>query len=128
MDAITSFISALHPYDALPEDERTRVARSFTRSQLPEGQIVYTLDQKLDGLYLVETGAVEITDRNGALVSLLERGHSFGERGLLADGRAVTSARMARTISSTKRARASQLPPYSSRRSLIPEDRNCVIR
>lgn len=96
MDAITSFLAGLHPYDTLPEDERARVARSFTRSQLAEGQIVYTLDQQLEGLYLVETGAVEITDRNGALVSLLERGNSFGERGLLADGRAVTTARMAR--------------------------------
>ncbi|MBA4489757.1 DUF294 nucleotidyltransferase-like domain-containing protein [Paracoccus sp. S1E-3] len=96
MDATTTLISTLHPYDSLPEDERARVARSFTRSDLAEGQIVYALGQKLDGLYLVETGAVEITDRNGVLVSVLERGNSFGKRGLMADGRAVTTARMAR--------------------------------
>ena len=96
MDAITKFIAALHPYDTLPEDERTRVARSFTRSELAEGQIVYAIGQELAGLFLVETGAVEITGQGGALVSLLERGNSFGERGLLSDGRAVTTARMAR--------------------------------
>ncbi|NHF72197.1 putative nucleotidyltransferase substrate binding domain-containing protein [Paracoccus xiamenensis] len=97
MEAIDALISVLHPYDTLSEDERARVVRSFARSQLPEGAMIYTRGQILDGLYIVENGAVEITDANGALVSLLERGNSFGERGLLADGRAVTTARMART-------------------------------
>ena len=39
-----------------------------------------------------------------------------------------TVARIARTMSSTKRARFSSGPPYSSLRSLIAELRNCVIR
>ena len=39
-----------------------------------------------------------------------------------------TSRRIARMISSRKRARFSSEPPNSSRRSLIPELRNCVIR
>lgn len=81
MDAITKFIAGLHPYDTLPEDERTRVARSFTRSELAEGQIVYALGQELAGLFLVETGAVEIIGQGGALVSLLERGNSLANAG-----------------------------------------------
>ena len=41
---------------------------------------------------------------------------------------AADPPRIARTISSTKRARFSSGPPYSSLRSLIAELRNCVIR
>ena len=39
-----------------------------------------------------------------------------------------TLARTALTMSSTKRARFSSEPPYSSLRSLMAELRNCVIR
>lgn len=92
MDAITTFLAGLHPYDTLPENELARVARSFARTDIAAGQQIYALGQVLDGLYLVERGTVEVTDPNGALVSILGRGNSFGERGLLADGRAVTTA------------------------------------
>ncbi|MFD1796199.1 cyclic nucleotide-binding/CBS domain-containing protein [Paracoccus aurantiacus] len=96
MDDITTFISALHPYDTLPEDELARVASSFARSAHKAGDTIYRHGQPLDGLYVVESGAVRITDQNGAPVSILERGNSFGERGLVSDGRAATNARMER--------------------------------
>ena len=39
-----------------------------------------------------------------------------------------TSARIALTVSSSSRARFSSGPPYSSSRSLMAEERNCVNR
>lgn len=93
--SIRTFLESVHPYDTLPQDELARVAGSFGRSQVPAGTPIYAIGETLAGLYLVESGSVEILDRNGALVSLLGRRNSFGERGLLRDGLAVTSARAA---------------------------------
>ena len=92
MDDILKFIASVHPYDALPRDELTRVAAAFVARDWPEGAKVYRAGETLDGLYLIEGASVEITDPNGELVSILGRANSFGERGLLSDGLAATTA------------------------------------
>lgn len=91
--SIQGFLEAVHPYDTLPQDELARVASSFGRRTVPAGADIYSIGEPLTGLYLIESGGVEILDRNGALVSLLGKRNSFGERGLMRDGLAVTSAR-----------------------------------
>ncbi|MFD1911430.1 DUF294 nucleotidyltransferase-like domain-containing protein [Halodurantibacterium flavum] len=90
---ILAFLETVHPYDSLPQDELARVAGSFGRRTHGPGQEIYALGDMLDGLYLVKRGSVEVVDRNGGLVSLLGPRNSFGERGLMRDGRAVTTAR-----------------------------------
>ena len=90
---IRAFLESVHPYDSLPQDELARVAASFSRRDVPAGHSVYSAGQPLDGLYLVKRGAVEVTDVNGATVSVLAPRNSFGERGLMRDGLAVTTAR-----------------------------------
>ncbi len=87
------FLETIHPYDVLPRDELARVATSFSRRDMAVGDIVYRLGDMLDGLFVIEEGAVEITDANGVQVSLLGPRNSFGERGLGRDGRAVTTAK-----------------------------------
>ncbi len=89
---VLEFLQSVHPYDTLPQDELARVASCFSRSELPEGTVVYTQGDPISGVYLVKSGMVEVTDGNGALVSILSPRNSFGERGLLRDGRAVTTA------------------------------------
>jgi len=91
--SVAAFLASVHPYDSLPRDELARVAGSFSRRDIPAETPVYAFGEPLAGLFLIETGAVEIADRNGGLVSLLGPRNSFGERGLLRDGLAVTSAR-----------------------------------
>lgn len=90
---IEGFLATVHPYDSLPRDELARVAGSFGRRHLTAGVEIYGLGEPLAGLFLIESGGVEILDRNGALVSLLGPRNSFGERGLMRDGVAVTTAR-----------------------------------
>ncbi|MGB7262995.1 MAG: putative nucleotidyltransferase substrate binding domain-containing protein [Albidovulum sp.] len=92
---IQTFLETVHPYDALPQDELARVAGFFSRRYLAKGADIYAIGEPLAGLYLIETGGVEITDGNGVQVSLLGPRNSFGERGLMRDGLAVTSARVA---------------------------------
>ncbi|MFI0397016.1 DUF294 nucleotidyltransferase-like domain-containing protein [Paracoccus jiaweipingae] len=94
MTDILDFISGIHPYDALSRDELARVAGSFSRRDFAAGETVYRHGEPLSGLFLIDSAGVEVTDRNGGLVSVLGRGNSFGERGLMGDGLAVTSARV----------------------------------
>jgi CBS domain-containing protein len=93
LETVTAFLETVHPYDSLPRDELVRVAGSFSRREYPAGAEVYAAGEPLKGLYLVKRGAVEVLDRNGGLVSILGARNSFGERGLLRDGLALTSAR-----------------------------------
>jgi CBS domain-containing protein len=90
--ALTRFLSAVHPYDTLPADRLDRLTRAFRPLPLQAEQPVYALGEKLEGLYLIHEGQVEIRDENGVAVSILGPRNSFGERGLLRDGRAATSA------------------------------------
>lgn len=93
-DAATArFLASVHPYDSLPQDELARVAGSFGRRHASAGDTIYRIGDTLDGLFLIEAGAVEVTDANGVQVSLLGPRNSFGERGLARDGRAMTTAR-----------------------------------
>lgn len=93
LQAILSFLEAVHPYDSLPRDELVRVAGCFSRRELPAETQVYAIGDPLEGLYLIKRGGIEVLDRNGALVSLLSARNTFGERGLMRDGLAVTTAR-----------------------------------
>ncbi|QIR83880.1 putative nucleotidyltransferase substrate binding domain-containing protein [Paracoccus sp. AK26] len=93
MTGIIDFIATVHPYDSLKRDELARVAGSFSRRSFAPGQTIYEFGDRLPGLYLIESGHVVVTDRHGDSVSQLGPRNSFGERGLLRHGTAVTSAR-----------------------------------
>ncbi len=92
-DAIRAFLESVHPYDSLPRDELTQIVGSFSRREYPAGSEIYSAGEPLKGIFLIKRGAVEVVDRNGELVSILGPRNSFGERGLMRDGLAVTSAR-----------------------------------
>ncbi|CUH54051.1 DUF294 nucleotidyltransferase-like domain-containing protein [Shimia marina] len=92
-EQVTRFLRSVHPYDTLSEDALTALAPIFERISLPTGAPIYTLGDTLSGLYLIYNGTVEICDENGVVVSHLGLRNSFGERGLLRDGTAATSAR-----------------------------------
>ncbi|WP_119166559.1 DUF294 nucleotidyltransferase-like domain-containing protein [Algihabitans albus] len=86
------FLASVHPYDSLLPDELTRVAAAFRQVECEAGSNIYALGQRLEGLYIIAEGRVDVRDRNGAVVSILGPRNSFGERGLLRDGAAATTA------------------------------------
>ncbi|AWI83243.1 histidine kinase [Alloyangia pacifica] len=91
-DDLRRFLTSVHPYDALESDALDVVVPQFlTRSYKP-GEEIYAVGAQLEGLYLVHTGQVEIRDENGVAVSLLGPRNSFGERGLMREGLAATTA------------------------------------
>lgn len=93
--AIISFLETVHPYDTLSKDDLARIAGSFIRREYAPGDEIYHTGQPLVGLYLVKRGGVEVLEPCGGLVSILGPRNSFGERGLMRDGLAVTTARAA---------------------------------
>ncbi|ADE84121.1 DUF294 nucleotidyltransferase-like domain-containing protein [Rhodobacter capsulatus] len=92
-EAHIAFLETVHPYDTLPREELETVASAFRRMEFRPGSLIYVYQTPIGGLYLVKQGAVEITDGNGGLVSLLGPRNSFGERGILRDGLAATQAK-----------------------------------
>ena len=92
-DDIAAFLADVHPYDSLPQDELARVAGFFSRREFPAGAEVYHEGEPILGVYVIRSGAVEVLAPSGALVSRLGPPNTLGERGLLRDGLAMTTAR-----------------------------------
>lgn len=94
MPQTTREILALtHPYDSLPPEALDHLAETVARRDVDAGTTIYPQGAPLDALYLIIRGRVEITDESGALLSILGPRNSFGERGLMRDGLAATTAR-----------------------------------
>lgn len=91
--ALLAFLETVHPYDSLPRDEMVRVAASFSRRHYDDVAVIYAAGEPMTGIYLILQGSVEVMEPSGGLVSLLGPRNSFGERGLMRDGIAVTTAR-----------------------------------
>ena len=92
-DEITRFLKSVHPYDALPAETLDDLSERIDVLDVEENYPVYELGHTLPGVFVIYEGQVEITDENGAVVSHLGLRNSFGERGLLKDGKAATKAR-----------------------------------
>ncbi|MDU8928189.1 DUF294 nucleotidyltransferase-like domain-containing protein [Alisedimentitalea sp. MJ-SS2] len=91
-DQIIRFLKSVHPYDALPPPAVEELAPFFEPWEVETSFSIYDLGEKLPGLFLIYSGQVEVRDENDVVVSHLGMRNSFGERGLLRDGIAVTSA------------------------------------
>ena len=90
---IAKFLESVHPYDSLPKAEFDRVARRFTCHAYGKAETIYSRGKPIPGLFLVMDGGVEVTDAAGVVISQLHPRNSFGERGLMGDGFAATTAR-----------------------------------
>ncbi|MFN3503216.1 MAG: cyclic nucleotide-binding domain-containing protein, partial [Allorhizobium sp.] len=89
---VLAFLETVHPYDSLPRDEIERVSTRFQEFSFSAGAEIYHRGSQLPGIFLIMDGAVEIMDATNTVVSELAPRNSFGERGLLADGFAATTA------------------------------------
>lgn len=89
---IAEFLVTLYPYDRMSADVRNELAASLVPLEATKDQEIYAAGEPLDGLYLIASGEVEVHEPNGSLVSILGPRNSFGERGLMRDGLAATSA------------------------------------
>jgi len=89
---LTRFLGTVHPYDSLDEARMSDLVPRFEMRAIAEGATVYAQGDRLEGLYIVYDGEIEVLDDNGIPISILGARNSFGERGLSKDGIAVTTA------------------------------------
>ncbi|MBQ2261908.1 MAG: cyclic nucleotide-binding/CBS domain-containing protein [Loktanella sp.] len=87
------FLSSLHPYDSLQDTALHNILDQFTRMPIAKDDIIYPFGEPCKGLYVILDGDVEITSENGGIISQLGPRNSFGERGLMRDGKTGTNAR-----------------------------------
>jgi CBS domain-containing protein len=87
------FLATIHPWNTLPPETLVSVAESFRHETHGAGATIYRTGDRLDGLYIVRSGSVEVVDAEGAPLSTLGPRNAFGERGLMRDGIAPTTAR-----------------------------------
>ncbi|MRU15479.1 cyclic nucleotide-binding/CBS domain-containing protein [Roseovarius sp. A21] len=82
------------PFDMLPDGKRRALAEKAQRVTVPAGHILFKEGAPIEGLYIVESGALDIEASNADLISQRGPGDIMGERGLLRDGRAMLTARV----------------------------------
>ena len=92
IDDPTDFLIRQGPYNALPPQRLTDVVGQLQTLRVAAGSRVFTQGAPLDGLYIIRAGTISISDAAGVELSRLGPGNSFGERGLLRDGRAAVTA------------------------------------
>ena len=81
------------PFDLLPPEVEADLSRDIRRVTLEMGEILFAEGKPLDGLYVLEEGAIDIEGAGSDLVSRRRPGDVMGERGLLRDGNAMLTAR-----------------------------------
>jgi len=90
---IDEILAKTHPYDSLPEAAREMLAQAARVEVYDTGNEIFALGKPVTDLCLITVGTVHILDAGGDLLSILEPGNSFGERGLMRDGLAPVTAR-----------------------------------
>jgi CBS domain-containing protein len=86
------FASHHLPFGLLAANDLSKAATVASSLQRAAGESIYEIGDRLDGFYLIRSGAVEITSPEGATLSRLTVGDTFGERALLRDGAAPNRA------------------------------------
>jgi CBS domain-containing protein len=86
---VRDFLAAHHPFDLLPHDILSDVAKAFEISYARRGSIIMKPGDTVSMLYVVRTGAAETRDPDGHLLARLTEGECFGVRALLRGGTAV---------------------------------------
>ncbi|CUI60409.1 DUF294 nucleotidyltransferase-like domain-containing protein [Cognatishimia activa] len=90
---LTQFLASVHPYDSLPEPDLAALAHVANAVDFATGDLVFSVGEEIEFLYVIASGEVEITDETGVQLSLLGPRNSFGERALLRRDAATRTAR-----------------------------------
>lgn len=80
---IRDFLASHHPFDLLPDTELDSLPRFLELSYVRRDKLVYPPGSSNPNLYIIRTGAVEVRDKDGQLLSRRGEGETFGARSLL---------------------------------------------
>jgi len=84
---IQNFISQHAPFDQLPEAALKEIAQSVEISYYRADSMVIEFGNKINELYIIRSGVVEVYRRTGELYNRLDQGSLFGQMGLLTNNK-----------------------------------------
>ena len=86
------FASHRHPFDLLEMDRLETIASMTPQVEAKKGEVIIDVGQRVPGLYLIRSGAVDLITPDNTLLLHLNVGNCFGERALLSNGEAPNKA------------------------------------
>ena len=86
------FASHRHPFDLIEMSRLAALAQNTLRIEVAKGEVILSVGQKVGGLYLIQSGEVDLITPEDTLLLHLTVGNSFGERAMLSDGHAPNRA------------------------------------
>jgi CBS domain-containing protein len=84
---VQDFIRQYAPFAQLPEAALKEVAQSVEISYYRADSIIVDFNDKINELYMIRSGEVEVYRRNGELYERLDQGKLFGHMGLLTNNK-----------------------------------------
>ena len=84
---IENFISQYPPFDQLPESALQELAQSIEISYYRADSMIIEFGDKINELYMIRSGVVEVYRRTGELYNRLDQGELFGQMGLLTNNK-----------------------------------------
>jgi CBS domain-containing protein len=80
---IREFLAARHPFDQLPDAELDKLPSALELSYIRRDTLIFSPDMDSQYLYIIRSGAVEVSDKHGLLLSRRGEGDTFGARSIL---------------------------------------------
>lgn len=75
---VVDFLAQHAPFDALPDADRAALARSMRMQYFRRGSVLLAFGAVAPGLFMIRSGAVDLTDRDGLLIDRNAPGDTFG--------------------------------------------------
>lgn len=92
VEPFLTLVAGTPPFSLLPPEALDAAAAEARVVRLPDGMPVFDAGDRVEGLYLIASGSVDIVSPRDEHLSHLAAGEVFGERGLLRDGIAPNGA------------------------------------
>ncbi len=87
LQEIQSFLTQYPPFNELPEEVIEHIARHIEISYVREDTPIIHFGDYITELYMIRSGMVEISRRQGELYNRLDEGDIFGQMGLLTNNK-----------------------------------------
>lgn len=78
LTAVRDFLAAHHPFDRLPAAVLDGLVPRLTSRYFRRDSVILTAGRHAEAVYILRSGAVDITDANGALADRCGEGDAFG--------------------------------------------------
>ncbi|MEZ9786730.1 putative nucleotidyltransferase substrate binding domain-containing protein [Vibrio breoganii] len=90
---IKQFLAQYPPFTDLPDEVLSQISLETEISYIRKGDAVVSLGEAISDFFVVRSGVVEISKRNGSLFNRLDEGAVFGQLALLSNGKVMFPAK-----------------------------------